>query len=418
MNSNLHDKEPEAFEGSSCFFGNGGVFEIVLESKTICDLFDQDQLNYSKKTNIHLKKILLILECLFAECIQTQKNLLDSYIAILVDNVTESKQAISNLKISTNKTTRTFERRIIEILKNCMDVVVKYILLVHYEESERVRRDLEVLGLYLCKLYTFKAKSFRGLTRLKIEFIQKLQTHILPHILHSVLWLFTKENVQHASKSTQLLEPPASLVNMFPSEMRSISRFFVSGLNANKISASSRVFLTNDNSLKTGFFFYSVYTNKGIWLFSLSPEKLNYFQDFLYWRGSWSPLKIFAPIHSENAKECTKNHKCYATILYWEKIASILNCQSHENTYIVTIKTKFSDPHRQNQPICYKIVGPKHMFWLNRLYHHIQNDEKEGNMQLQTTKKTTAAVQHSKRPPPIPKKKPPPLPKSSSPSPP
>ena len=211
---------------------------------------------------------------------------------------------------------------------------------------------------------------------------------------------------------------------MFPTGMKPLSRFFVSGLNSSLISGACRLVLTRDNQLKVGFYFYAVFTNNSIWFFNFPYSQVNDFQDFLYWKGIWHVRKIFPHIPLRNPHLVRPLHQCYATLLQWQHIESILRCSEHKDFFSLAIKTTFPDPQRPGKRVCFKLVGPKDKFWVNRIFLHVEKVEVEGSAieekdlhyntrepgSSDLSPNSSSEVDRSVSKPPFPTTSPPPLP--------
>lgn len=165
-------------------------------------------------------------------------------------------------------------------------------------------------------------------------------------------------------------------------------------------------------------------------LFNFPYSQVDTFQDFLYWKGTWHVHKIFPHIPLQNPHVVKPSHQCYATLLQWQHVESILRCSEHKDFFSVAIKTNFPDPHRQGKNVCFKLVGPKDKFWVNRIFRHVDQVVNETNSTDVKTKShrklyereihdstptstTTENTNLPSRKPPFPSSLPPPLPTKS-----
>ena len=382
------------------------------------------ELETTSSASLAFKKVLLLLECLLDESLRTQLAVTQKQTELLLRKarLASEENVLEELRNCLIQASLAFERRVFQILCNSTELFVNHILHPYKEECERVRSCLEALSLYILSVHNFQnIQHLPTLTQLKIKFHSKLQDKILPLIHHTVLSLFPPSG--HSS-STPGKRPPREVLAMFPQEMKPLSRFFVSGLNTSHISSACRLVVTRDNQLNLGSYFYAVFTNNSIWFFSFPYCHLNEFQDFLYWKGMWHTHKIFPHVPLRNPDLVDSSHQCYATLLQWQHMDRVLRCLEHKNYFSVDIKTTFLDPHRPGRNVCFKLVGPKDAFWVNRIFLHVdkaaaptfKTKNSHYRSQEETLSKSPPASSLARTPaapsikPPFPSSHPPPLP--------
>lgn len=382
MNSDLDLSETSGKIVQSVF-GEKGILEVIFKDKNVLDKSKTIELETTSPAGLAFKKVILLLECLMDESLRSQLAVLQKQTGLLIGErmVVSTGQEFCRHFIDASL---EFERRVYQILVNSTELFVNHILYPYTEECERVRGCLQALSLYITRVFDFRdMPHLRSLTQLKIKFDQTLQNKILPLVHQRVISLFPQNTNGELGLPTGL-EPPIEVVSMFPVGMKPLSRFFVSGLNSSHISGACRLVLTRDNQLKVGFYFYAVFTNNSIWFFSFPFSRLNAFQDFLYWKGTWHVHKIFPHIPLRNPHLVQPSHQCYATLLQWKHVESILRCSEHKDFFSVAIKTTFPDRQRPGKKVCFKLVGPNDKFWVNRIFRHVDKVVNETNTDTKT----------------------------------
>lgn len=411
---------------TAAIFGDKGVIRSLMQGRDSLEKCKELKLRTKGIMALALKKLLLLFECLIDEVICSQELVLQKQTRTLFDEgITDSDSREQALRNNLVEESLALERRIVQVLSNSTDMIVNLITCPFAREDPRARTCLQALCLSMTRIHDFRnMRCLHALTRLKINFDEKMKVKILPLIHKSIMILCNNQLPQQ--KPTQA--PPEELLAMFPTEMKPLSKFFVSGLDPSRIVGASRLAVTRDNQMHVGFLFYAVFTGNGIWLFSFPHSHANLLQDFLYWQGTWHVLKILPTLPLRNQGNLSLTHACHSTMLLWKDVESIISCKNHHTFVSLTVKTSFEDRHRPGQKCCFKFLGPSDVFWVNRFYRHVDRDaagvqprapptkptpgearreQQTASAQRLTPHRPAASPGHSQTIPPLPTSKPP-----------